>query len=156
MKHRGFNATVNTPTSCANGYNNLPLAEYPAKDAVHENAITTYVEAHIGKQFSISVENESTHDASVVFYVDGQMASVLLCYAKPKHNVVNCLGVQPEAGLLQRFVFSKANLSGLSERNQRLMYRYRGRARGRSGHNQGCSEKMCGHGIRCSRDLSTI
>ena len=114
MRHKGFNVTVNTPTPCANGtYNNLPLPEYPAKDHVNGGTISTYVESQVGKQFSIGVENESSHDASVVFYVDGQMASVLLCYAKPKHNVINCLGVQPQAGLLQRFVFSKAMLSGI-------------------------------------------
>ena len=112
MRLKEFNVTVNTPTLCAGGHRNLPLPEYPAKDAVHENKTSTYVESQLGKQFSISVENDSVHDASVIFYVDGQMASVLLCYAKPKFNIVNCLGVQPQAGLLQRFVFSKATLSG--------------------------------------------
>jgi len=147
MKHNGFTVTVDSPTACAQGYNNLPLPEYPAKDAVHDNVISTYVEARIGKQFSISVENESTHDASVVFYVDGQMASVLLCYAKPRHNRVSCLGVQPEPGLLQRFVFTKANLSGMSKIYQVLISRCRGRAGRRSRHNQGCSEKMYCHRI---------
>ena len=112
MRLKGFKVTVNTPTRCANGSNNLPLQEYPAKDAVQENTVSTYLESYVGTQFSISVENDSMHDASVVFFVDGQMASVLLCYAKPKYNVVTCLGVQPQAGLLQRFVFSKATLSG--------------------------------------------
>jgi hypothetical protein len=147
MKYKGFNVTVNSPTACANGYNNLPLREYPAKDPVHENVISTYLEAHIGKQFSISAENDSPHDASVVFYVDGQMANVLLCYAKPRHNIVSCLGVQPEPGLLQRFVFSKAYLSGLSQKYHELTSRCRGRAGGRSGHDQGRSEKMYCHRI---------
>lgn len=115
MRFKGFKVTVNTPTVSAHGSTNLPLPEYPTKDSIHDNTISTYVESHVGKQFSISVENESLHDASVVFYVDGQMASVLLCYAKPKYNIVNCLGVQPQPGLLQRFVFSKANLSGTTQ-----------------------------------------
>ena len=113
MKYKEFIVTVNTPTQCAGGYfKNMPLTEYPSKHPVENSTVTTYVPSHPGKLFSISVENGSLHDASVVFYVDGQMVSVLLCYAKPKYHVVNCLGVQPQAGLLRRFVFSKAILSG--------------------------------------------
>lgn len=119
MKYKEFEVTVRTPALCAGGYyKDMPLIEFPPKYPVENNTISTYIPSSVGKLFSITVENESTHDASVVFYVDGQMTSVLLCYAKPKYNVVNCQGVQPQAGLLRRFVFSPVSLSGNSHFDQ--------------------------------------
>jgi hypothetical protein len=113
MKYKGFNVTVNTPALCPGAYyKDMPLTEYPSKYPIENNTMTTYIPSNVGKMFSIAVENETQNDTSVVFFVDGQMASVLLCYAKPKHNIVNCQGVQPQAGLLRRFVFSRATLSG--------------------------------------------
>jgi hypothetical protein len=109
MKLRDFKVTVNT---FAHGLANTALEEYASKQTISDNTISSYIASQVGQQFFILVENEHDHDASVVFYVDGQMASVLLCYAKPKHNSVFCLGVQPEAGLLRRFVFSRATLTG--------------------------------------------
>ena len=87
------------------------LQEYPGKQ--QDKTCSAYIAAKAGEQFAIAVENESDKDASVVFYVDGQMTSVLLCYARPKHNTVVCCGVQPQAGLLRRFIFSKATLTGI-------------------------------------------
>ena|ERR1700734_3605977 len=115
MKYKEFQVTVRTPALCTGGYyKDMPLTEFPPKYPVENNIISTYIPSSAGKLFSVAVENESTHDASIVFYVDGQMASVLLCYAKPKYNIVNCQGVQPQAGLLRRFVFSRVSLSGIS------------------------------------------
>jgi hypothetical protein len=89
------------------------LQEYPSKEApIQGNSASAYIASQPGLQFSIWVRNECGHDASVVFYVDGQMASVLLCYGRPQQNLIVCRGIQPEAGLLRRFVFQKANLTG--------------------------------------------
>lgn len=89
------------------------LIEYPPKDPVHDNIVSAYIASQVGQRFSISVENGSGHDASVIFYVDGQMANVLLCYTNPSYNTVICHGIQPEAGYLRRFVFKKAVLTGV-------------------------------------------
>jgi hypothetical protein len=78
--------------------------------------VAAYVPSRVGERFSIAVENHSLNDATCIFYVDGQMASVLMCHAKPKYYMVNCQGVQPQPGILRRFVFSRATLTGTSSR----------------------------------------
>jgi hypothetical protein len=108
MRFKDFNVSVHR---CIRGQLQSPaLQEYPGRQ--DDSTCSAYIASKAGEQFAITVENEGDKDASVVFYVDGQMASVLLCYARPKHNTVVCCGVQPQAGLLRRFVFSKATLSG--------------------------------------------
>ena len=108
MRFRGFNVSVHRTVQAQ--LQSPALQEYPGKQ--HDNTCSAYIASKAGEQFAITVENESDKDASIVFYVDGQMASVLLCYTRPKHNMVVCCGVQPQAGLLRRFVFSKATLTG--------------------------------------------
>ena len=117
MKYKEFRVDVIAPHKTPAGWcPNRSLTEYTTKSQ-HEgygsNERATYIAAQPGVPFSITVANESPHDASIVFYVDGQMASCLLCYARPKCNVVNCQGVQPQRGYLRRFVFSKAHFSGI-------------------------------------------
>lgn len=114
MKYKGFVVTVHTSLLQAGTeiQKTTALTEYPPKEPLSNNVKSTYIASQAGQQFSIHVENESDSDASVLFYVDGQMASCLLCYAKPKYNSVICHGVQPEAGLLRKFVFRKATLTG--------------------------------------------
>ena len=114
MKYKEFNVTVHTslPQTGTGIQNTTPLPEYPPKEPLSNNIMSTYIASQAGQQFSVHVENESDSDASVLFYVDGQMASCLLCYAKPKYNSVICQGVQPQAGLLRKFVFRKATLTG--------------------------------------------
>jgi hypothetical protein len=115
MKYKGFNVTVHTslPQTGSEIQKPTVLTEYPPKEPLSNNIKSTYIASQAGQQFSIHVENGSDSDASVIFYVDGQMASCLLCHAKPKHNSVMCYGVQPEAGLLRKFVFRKAPLTGI-------------------------------------------
>jgi hypothetical protein len=105
MKFKDFCVSVRTLNGAA--------PEYPSK-CTAANTVSSFIPSRAGERFSISVENNDLHDASCIFYVDGQMTSVLLCYAKPKHNVVFCQGVQPQPGILRRFVFSKATLTGMS------------------------------------------
>ena len=114
MKYKDFNVTVHTslPRTETGIQNTTPLTEYRPKEPLSNNIISRYIASQPGQQFSIHVENESDSDASVLFYVDGQMASCLLCYAKPKYNSVICHGVQPRAGLLRKFVFRKVTLTG--------------------------------------------
>jgi hypothetical protein len=113
MKYKGFNVTVHTSPQAGTGIQKTTvLTEYPPNEPLSNNTLSTYIASQAGQQFSIHVENESDSDASILFYVDGQMASCLLCHAKPKHNSVVCHGVQPEAGLLRKFVFRKVNLTG--------------------------------------------
>ena len=113
MKYKEFTVTVKASSQCAQGIlKTTPLQEYPPKQPTNGNTISTYIASIPGQQFSITVDNHNSHDASVVFYVDGQMASVLLAYAKPRHNSVTCYGVQPKAGLLRRFVFQRATFTG--------------------------------------------
>jgi len=115
---RNFKVNVHVPFKAPEGYSkNLPLVEYgtkpPSTDS-DSHQCTRYIAALTGSQFSITVENGAPQDASVLFFVDGQMACCLLCYAKPKYNIVTCQGVQPKPGVLQRFVFRKANRFGTS------------------------------------------
>jgi len=113
MKFKDFTVTVTASTQCPQGIlKSVALEEYPSKQPFQGNTAFSYIASQDGKRFSICVENDSANDASVVFYVDGQMASVLLCYAKPKYSLVTCYGVQPQAGLLRRFVFKRAALTG--------------------------------------------
>ena len=107
MRFRDFKVTVHRS---AQGQLQSPLHEYPGKE--YDNVTSAYIASKAGEQFAIMVENEGELDASVVFYVDGQMASVLLCYGKTNHNTVICYGVQPQPGLLRRFVFTRAMLTG--------------------------------------------
>lgn len=76
------------------------------------NVIEGYIASQEGCEFSIIAENYSKTDASIIFYVDGQMASCLLCYKDGKSVI--CAGVQPQAGLLRKFVFRKATLTGMT------------------------------------------
>lgn len=114
MKFKDFNVTVHTPSgeSVSVTQKTTALPEYPPEDPVQGNIISTYIASQIGSQFSIVTENHTQSDASVVFYVDGQMACCLLCY-KNNGSVV-CAGVQPQAGLLRKFVFRKATLTGIT------------------------------------------
>jgi hypothetical protein len=115
MKFKGFTVTVNSgPNEGAVGARRLnALNEYPTKDPVQNHTVSAYIASPVGQRFSISVKNECGHDASVVFYVDGQMANVLLCYGRPEYNNVACHGVQPKAGYLRRFIFKKATLTSV-------------------------------------------
>jgi len=103
MKFKNFCVSVRTHAFGA-------AYEYPSKSTA-ANTASSFIPSRAGEQFFITVENNDLHDVSCIFYVDGQMASVLLCYAKPKHNLVICQGVQPQPGILRRFVFSKATLT---------------------------------------------
>jgi len=86
----------------------VAVPEYYTKH--QPNVVETYIASQEGREFSIIAENHSKMDASVIFYVDGQMANCLLCYKDGKSVV--CAGVQPQAGLLRKFVFQKATLTG--------------------------------------------
>jgi hypothetical protein len=115
---KSFKVNVLVPFRAPEGYlKNLSLVEYGAKSLCTESdsyQCTRYIAAVNDSQFSIIVENGAPQDASVLFFVDGQMACCLLCYAKPKYNVVTCQGVQPKAGVLQRFIFKKTTHYGTS------------------------------------------
>ena len=104
MKFKDFIVTVSTAQGTS--------LEYPPDPNVSANTVSTHIASRAGEQFSIVAQNDGIHDASCIFYVDGQLTSVLLCYARPKDNMVQCQGVQPAAGVLRRFVFSKATLTG--------------------------------------------
>jgi len=121
---KNFKVNVHVPFKGPGGWSrNLPLAEYQTKlTSADPNSkqCTRYIAAIEGSQFAITVENGAPQDASVLFFVDGQMASCLLCYAKPKCNIVTCQGVQPKPGVLQRFLFSKANHFGIAICPRRL------------------------------------
>jgi hypothetical protein len=112
MKSKGIGVTV----LCTSEGNYRPptvCPEYAAKQLDPTNAVVErYIPAKAGCEFSIVVTNESFNDVSVVFYVDGQMANCLLCYAPPSMNSVTCFGVEPQPGRLRKFVFRKAVLTG--------------------------------------------
>jgi hypothetical protein len=116
MKYKGFNVTVNTfiPQNGSGVAKSEALIEYHPKHPLQNNTMSTYIASRAGQQFSIKVENETEDSASVVFFVDGQMASCLLCYARPLNNEVVCYGVQPQEGILRKFMFKKATLTGIS------------------------------------------
>jgi hypothetical protein len=112
MKSKGIGVTVLCTPEAAH----RPAAacpEYAAKQLDPTDAVVErYIPAKAGSEFSIVVTNESLNDVSVVFYVDGQMANCLLCYAPPSVNSVTCFGVEPQPGRLRKFVFRKAVLTG--------------------------------------------
>lgn len=109
MRFKNFNVSVHRSVQ---GQLQAPaLQEFPGRQ--QDKTCSAYIASKAGEQFAIFVENGGDSDCSIVIYVDGQMASVLLCFAKPKHNSVICHGVQPCPGVLRRFVFSKATLSGI-------------------------------------------
>lgn len=114
MKYKDFEVMVHAPlpgiVSVIGG--TTVLTEYPPKDPIQGNTISTYIASQAGTHFWIIATNRSENDASVIFYVDGQMAACLLCY-KNNHSV-NCRGVQPEAGLLRKFRFRKVTLTGIT------------------------------------------
>jgi len=109
MKFKNFNVSVFPSVQGHLQYD--ALEEYAEKQ--DEKTCSAYIPSKAGEQFAIFVENDGYTDCSVVVYVDGQMASVLLCYGKPNHNSVVCHGVQPRPGVLRRFIFTKAILSGI-------------------------------------------
>lgn len=114
MRYKDFTVTVNSASRSPQGLlKTVALQEYPAKGPYQGNTAYTFIASQACQQFSITVQNDNPKDASVVFYVDGQMASVLLCYAKPKCHIVTCHGVQPQPGVLRRFVFKRATLTGI-------------------------------------------
>lgn len=121
MKSKGIGVTV----LCTSEGGHRPVIvcpEYAAKQLDPTNAVVErYIPAKAGSEFSIVVTNESFNDVSVVFYVDGQMANCLLCYAPPRVNSVTCFGVEPQPGRLRKFVFRKAVLTGCPPLPQRTL-----------------------------------
>lgn len=114
MRLKDFNVTVHIPrTENVFGIQvqkTVPLPEYYTKH--QQNVVKTYIASQEGREFSIIAENYSEMDASIIFYVDGQMVSCLLCYRNGKSVI--CAGIQPQAGLLRKFVFRKATLTGIT------------------------------------------
>jgi hypothetical protein len=121
MKSKGIGVTV-LYTSEGDYRPAAVCPEYAAKQLDPSDAVVErYIPAKAGSEFSIVVTNESFTDISVVFYVDGQMANCLLCYAPPSVNSVTCFGLEPQPGRLRKFVFRKAVLTGSPPLPQRSL-----------------------------------
>jgi hypothetical protein len=114
MRLKDFNVTVHiSRTENVFGIQIQKTVALPEYYTKHQpDVVKTYIASQEGREFSIIAENYSKMDASIVFYVDGQMVSCLLCYKNGKSVV--CAGVQPQAGLLRKFVFRKATLTGIT------------------------------------------
>ena len=104
------------------------LPEYLPKEPLVENTLTMYIPAQERKQFFITIANEDVCDARVFVYVDGQVASYPLCYARPKPNALNCVGFHSvQDGYLRKFAFQRAPLKSVSHKfsaNKELSQRF--------------------------------
>src|SRR5262245_29468771 len=113
MKFKGIKVAVITPVRKAGGKTTyIQLPEYAERsDEKVQYKQSAHIPAQVGRQFCIVAENDIVNDITVEFYVDGKIASNLICHPKPCHSTVTCEGVQPEAGTLRRFVFNKSTLT---------------------------------------------